>query len=478
MIKHPMDMHNEFEQAKDEGSLLELLLEEVKLPVKLYALWEWKEHFYLLSDEEYEKHPELASAMVMIKAMEGRIDEAHKYLEYTKKLTYVYDYTRLLSPYTENEDFLQAVEQTIQSGVTKNPKLTLTASRPSVLNGFKDFSIYADLIKGNKEIIVKYLEALYGEASTGVYEIALAEALYWADECFDALVTVVGTIPFMEGKKDVRCLFAALTLEMYILVINGQAKAAHPLMENLSKRIHDEGKDELEGNLKALEAWAALYDGDYRKVNNWMKCEAPDEYTDFNMLDTYRYMIKLRCYLVQKKHIALYSLAERLKPLLQQGNRIMDICELNIIIAMSCYEQGRKEQAYDIMDNVLHEAERYRYDRLIGDEGQLMYQLLLEYRKHRGKRPYLEKLIDIARRVGLLYPNYLVELSDDIPKLSTVEQNVLKLMSEEKSNADIAQYLQVSLNTIKFHSKNIYKKLTVKSRGQAVKRGRELGILE
>lgn len=56
------------------------------------------------------------------------------------------------------------------------------------------------------------------------------------DKCFEALVLIVGTIPFMEDKKDLRCLFAALTLEMYILVVNGQAASAAPLMEISGRR--------------------------------------------------------------------------------------------------------------------------------------------------------------------------------------------------------------------------------------------------
>lgn len=31
---------------------------------------------------------------------------------------------------------------------------------------------------------------------------------------------------------------------------------------------------------------------------NWFKNDAPDEYGDFNMLDLFRYMVKLRCYLI------------------------------------------------------------------------------------------------------------------------------------------------------------------------------------
>ena len=98
-----------------------------------------------------------------------------------------------------------------------------------MLNGFRDFTEYGRYIKQLREPIVKACQVLYGDAAAGVYEIALAEHLYWKNECFEALVLVVGAIPFMENLKDVRCLFAALTLEIFILTANGQIICADAL---------------------------------------------------------------------------------------------------------------------------------------------------------------------------------------------------------------------------------------------------------
>jgi len=61
--------------------------------------------------------------------------------------------------------------------------------------------------------------------------------------------------------------------------------------------------------------------------------------------------------------------------------------------------------------------------------------------------------------------------------ISKREWEVLSLMSEGLSNQEIAQRLFVSLNTIKTHSSNIFEKLDVKRRTQAVEKGKRLGIL-
>ena len=62
--------------------------------------------------------------------------------------------------------------------------------------------------------------------------------------------------------------------------------------------------------------------------------------------------------------------------------------------------------------------------------------------------------------------------------LSDRELAVLRLLPGEASLREIASALYLSLNTVKTHSRSIYRKLDASSREQAVARGRELGLLE
>ena len=62
--------------------------------------------------------------------------------------------------------------------------------------------------------------------------------------------------------------------------------------------------------------------------------------------------------------------------------------------------------------------------------------------------------------------------------LSERELAVLRLLPGEASLREIASTLYLSLNTVKTHSRSIYRKLGAASREQAVARGRELGLLE
>ena len=64
-----------------------------------------------------------------------------------------------------------------------------------------------------------------------------------------------------------------------------------------------------------------------------------------------------------------------------------------------------------------------------------------------------------------------------IEPLSERELEVLRLLSEGKSNQAIANELVLATGTIKRHLYNIYGKLNVSSRTQCTARARELGLL-
>ena len=61
--------------------------------------------------------------------------------------------------------------------------------------------------------------------------------------------------------------------------------------------------------------------------------------------------------------------------------------------------------------------------------------------------------------------------------ISTREYEVLEQMAKGLSNQEIADKLFISLNTVKTHAANLYVKLDVKRRTQAVQKAKELCLI-
>jgi LuxR family maltose regulon positive regulatory protein len=89
--------------------------------------------------------------------------------------------------------------------------------------------------------------------------------------------------------------------------------------------------------------------------------------------------------------------------------------------------------------------------------------------------PYLDTLLETCQtEFGESTQSQPSELVDP---LTPRELEIMRLISKGHSNPEIASVLVVTINTIKKHTSNIYGKLGVRSRTQAIARARKLNLL-
>lgn len=86
-----------------------------------------------------------------------------------------------------------------------------------------------------------------------------------------------------------------------------------------------------------------------------------------------------------------------------------------------------------------------------------------------------ERLVETAVAVAggrMVFPFMDVTRKSDDPfaSLTGREQEMLGLLSKGQTNAQIAKNMGISLNTVKFHLKNLYEKMQVSNRAEAVSR--------
>jgi DNA-binding NarL/FixJ family response regulator len=65
---------------------------------------------------------------------------------------------------------------------------------------------------------------------------------------------------------------------------------------------------------------------------------------------------------------------------------------------------------------------------------------------------------------------------DPFPDLTDREREVLELIALGENNQEIAQHLYISAKTVSNHISNIFGKLQVVDRGQAIVKAREAGL--
>jgi len=96
-----------------------------------------------------------------------------------------------------------------------------------------------------------------------------------------------------------------------------------------------------------------------------------------------------------------------------------------------------------------------------------------------GARGYLLKgadQADIARRLMHYFAALSPASLPPFPELTEREREVLTLIAQEWSNAEIAARLVLSAKTVRNHVSNIFNKLQVVDRAQAIIRARDAGL--
>ena len=155
-----------------------------------------------------------------------------------------------------------------------------------------------------------------------------------------------------------------------------------------------------------------------------------------------------------------------------------ELLETLIIEGVSEFGLGNLMDAKSTLNKVLNIAKPGKYVRLFLDEGQKMHTFLKGVQVESDLQSYQSKLIRVFEKefyekktIGHKPEDQLIEL------LSAREREILQLIGQGCSNLDISNKLYIALDTVKGHNRNIFGKLNVKNRTEAVAKARELGVI-
>jgi LuxR family transcriptional regulator, maltose regulon positive regulatory protein len=152
-----------------------------------------------------------------------------------------------------------------------------------------------------------------------------------------------------------------------------------------------------------------------------------------------------------------------------------------VLVALAHYALGNTQAAVDSLSQALNLAEPQGYVRLFVDEGLPMADLLNIAISQNITSDYASKLLaafpeDVVSAVPI-GKELSVNTQILVEPLSEREIEVLRLIAEGYKYKEIAERLVVSINTVRHHTRNVYGKLEVNNRTQAIGRAKELNLL-
>jgi LuxR family maltose regulon positive regulatory protein len=183
---------------------------------------------------------------------------------------------------------------------------------------------------------------------------------------------------------------------------------------------------------------------------------------------------------------------DQLDGFLRKANRKTIRIDLLALQALILDAQGKERAAFEKLSESLALAEPGGFIRNFLDLGPPMATLLQRLLMQNVAVDYIEKLLAVFRddeRVVVPEAADHPSTSPQRPRhpstssqslidpLTHREIDVLELLAQRLQNKEIADKLFVSTETVKAHLKNIYQKLNVSKRREAVEKAKKMGIL-
>lgn len=381
----------------------------------------------------------------------------------------------------------QTLQQTIQSG-KKSGAINTTIGAYCVLARLyaiqgqlqKAFNLYQEA-----ENVIRQSEGEHRGAMS-IVDVGYAEILYEWNKLEAALIHIQQGLEFLPLWSKADDFSLAYIIQAQIQIALGDLQAAGENISKGSQIIRSSGVfSEARDTVAAAEILLGLAQENSHAINRWINTLE----SRLNSEHPYRFENELvlialaRVYIVQKKYTESKDLLAHLEASAKASGRGGRLLKIQILRALLMFEMGTYSQAYSILELALTIAETERYERVFIDEGRPMQGLLTHWISHAEEHParsYASHLISQFSTQSLPAQHSQGSSTSQailIERLTQREIEVLALIALGKTNKEISTELIVSPGTIKAHTSNIYRKLDVSNRTEAVSRARDLGIL-
>jgi LuxR family maltose regulon positive regulatory protein len=244
----------------------------------------------------------------------------------------------------------------------------------------------------------------------------------------------------------------------------------------------------------AVQAQLALAQGDGAAAVAWADASGLRAADDLSFVREADYLILARVWIAQAGSETAASvlpqalaLLDRLLADAEAMARWGSVLEILIVRALGQWAQGTRRDALATLARALTLAAPEGAIRRFADEGPVMAAMLQEAQAGGIAPDYITRLLAAfprteapglrTERAELIHSVLSPQTASLMEPLSARELEVLRLIADGMSNADVARTLVIAISTVKTHTNSIFGKLQATSRTQAIALAREMQVL-
>lgn len=480
-----------FEACGNERQIGKILIENARTHPGNSYLYQLRKYYLNLPEEIIEDSLELLSGMSMLSSMLLNIEESERWYNKLKEKEKILNGSRKRAakgwiayldiglPHRDNSgilDTIKSVATLITQREMKFPELSVTSNAPSNMNGGRDLCEWS---RKDKEIAKNFGKAAtlaLGKAGPGLVELALAESYFEKAESSYEIVRLISNGQMQaESQGKLEQCFVAAGLMVNVHIINGQIEDAKRLLTEFRERAVRESAERLLPNIDNLFCRMDLYQGEKDSIAKWMET-APKEMEEFYTFDRYRYMNKIRVYILYGKYMQAQALIEKMLYYADMMHRTYIQMECELLQAIVQYRM-EYEGWKDSFQKVYSRIEEYHFVRLISREGIAVLSLLKDMEIESKDEKFYKQVMAETKHMAEYYPAYLKQHVGEDEVFPENAIRILRLQAEGLSHEAIAKQLGIVVPTVKYHCKQTYKKLGVSGKAAAVTEARKRKLI-
>jgi LuxR family maltose regulon positive regulatory protein len=278
-----------------------------------------------------------------------------------------------------------------------------------------------------------------------------------------------------KDKQPFARLFHVAVSASRIHQAKGNTNRATELLVQLKSEIDSSDYDIFMPKIEAELVFLSLRQGSLQDGLDWLQGCGLTHKDEVSLDLMAEHMALARALAAYERTEGALYLLERMYRLLSKEDRLRERIKVLIVQSVTLWRTGQTEAALIQLETALHLAEPEGYIRSFIDEGPMLAELLSAYLKARQ-----DSSIPSVSYVKQLLQALNVTLDEDrSPKEILTEQEfkILLLITDGLLNKEIAHRLNIKVETVKFHIKNMYRKLGVNNRVQALQRAKQLQLL-